>query len=236
MLRLLRDTGFEVEACTNYARPTAQTTRCFYLRRGWAQRWPGEEPGSLGASPSDRASTPIAAALAPTWPSRRDAVLLVPSATGARDRQRVNLIRLPWLAFAFPGGAHPLRRDFDHPLAGRQRRCPTRRATARQSPIAQTRSTKTAGPTDRGRAPRLVGPDLPLPTHSAGALCDRRQRLRPASAVCTGLTPSRSRTRWGTPSSQTGSRRSAMATFAAVCTPTARHRRVTRRDSLQQTI
>jgi hypothetical protein len=44
MLSLLRDTGFELEALHELRAPDGPDDEVrFYLRRGWAQRWPGEE-------------------------------------------------------------------------------------------------------------------------------------------------------------------------------------------------
>lgn len=44
MLALLRDTGFEVEALHELCAPEgAEDEQRFYLVRGWARRWPGEE-------------------------------------------------------------------------------------------------------------------------------------------------------------------------------------------------
>jgi hypothetical protein len=44
MLRLLRQTGFEVEALHELQAPEGPEDEVrFYLRRGWARRWPGEE-------------------------------------------------------------------------------------------------------------------------------------------------------------------------------------------------
>jgi SAM-dependent methyltransferase len=44
MLGLLRETGFEVEALHELPAPEGPEEEVrFYLRRGWAQRWPGEE-------------------------------------------------------------------------------------------------------------------------------------------------------------------------------------------------
>ncbi len=44
MLALLRDTGFEVEALHELWAPEgAEDEQRFYLVRGWARRWPGEE-------------------------------------------------------------------------------------------------------------------------------------------------------------------------------------------------
>jgi SAM-dependent methyltransferase len=44
MLRLLRQTGFEVEALHELQAPGGPEAEVrFYLRRGWARRWPGEE-------------------------------------------------------------------------------------------------------------------------------------------------------------------------------------------------
>jgi hypothetical protein len=47
MLRLLRETGFEVEALHELRAPEGPEDEVrFYLRRGWAGRWPGEEVSS----------------------------------------------------------------------------------------------------------------------------------------------------------------------------------------------
>jgi hypothetical protein len=44
MLRLLRETGFDVEALHELQAPEGPEEEVrFYLRRGWARRWPGEE-------------------------------------------------------------------------------------------------------------------------------------------------------------------------------------------------
>jgi SAM-dependent methyltransferase len=44
MLRLLRETGFEVEVLHELQAPEGPEDEVlFYLRRGWARRWPGEE-------------------------------------------------------------------------------------------------------------------------------------------------------------------------------------------------
>jgi SAM-dependent methyltransferase len=44
MLRLLREAGFEVEALHELQAPEGPEDEVrFYLRRGWARRWPGEE-------------------------------------------------------------------------------------------------------------------------------------------------------------------------------------------------
>ena len=44
MMRLLRETGFEVEALHELQAPEGPEDEVrFYLRRGWARRWPGEE-------------------------------------------------------------------------------------------------------------------------------------------------------------------------------------------------
>ena len=44
MLRLLRQSGFEVEALHELQAPQGPEDEVrFYLRRGWARRWPGEE-------------------------------------------------------------------------------------------------------------------------------------------------------------------------------------------------
>jgi SAM-dependent methyltransferase len=44
MLRLLRQSGFEVEALHELQAPEGPEDEVrFYLRRGWARRWPGEE-------------------------------------------------------------------------------------------------------------------------------------------------------------------------------------------------
>ena len=44
MLALLRDTGFEVEALHELQAPDGPDDEVrFYMRRGWARRWPCEE-------------------------------------------------------------------------------------------------------------------------------------------------------------------------------------------------
>ena len=44
MLRLLRDTGFEVEALHELRAPEGDDDEVrFFIRRGWARQWPCEE-------------------------------------------------------------------------------------------------------------------------------------------------------------------------------------------------
>jgi hypothetical protein len=44
MLRLLRDTGFEIEALHELQAPEGDDAEPrFFLTRGWARRWPCEE-------------------------------------------------------------------------------------------------------------------------------------------------------------------------------------------------
>jgi SAM-dependent methyltransferase len=53
MLRLLRETGFEVEALHELQAPEGPEDEVrFYLRRGWARRWPGEEVWVARRSPA----------------------------------------------------------------------------------------------------------------------------------------------------------------------------------------
>ena len=94
------------------------------------------------------------------------------------DRERVDLIRLARLALTAPGGAHPMRRDADDPLAGRDQRLLKRPDTPRQSSIAHTRSSsRLARPAHRDQMPRLLGLDLPGAADPARALIDGRQRV-----------------------------------------------------------
>ena len=95
------------------------------------------------------------------------------------DRERVDLVRLARLALALAGGAHPMRRQPDDPLAGGQQRLlkpPRDRAAVLDRPhpvLIQPTS-----PADRGQVPRVVGLDLPAAANPAGSLIDRRQRVR----------------------------------------------------------
>jgi hypothetical protein len=43
MLRLLRDSGFEIEDLVEMEVPAGATTRYPYVTADWAQRWPVEE-------------------------------------------------------------------------------------------------------------------------------------------------------------------------------------------------
>jgi hypothetical protein len=53
MLRLLRETSFEVEALHELQAPQGPEDEVrFYLRRGWARRWPGEEVWVARRSPA----------------------------------------------------------------------------------------------------------------------------------------------------------------------------------------
>lgn len=85
-------------------------------------------------------------------------------------RERVDLVRLAWLALTFARGAHPMRRDPEDPLAGGQQRLlkPAGDVPAvleRPHPILiQTRR-----PPDRGQMPGIVSLDLPAPANPAGS-------------------------------------------------------------------
>jgi hypothetical protein len=43
MIRLLRDTGFEIEELTEIQAPEGTTTRHTYITPEWARKWPSEE-------------------------------------------------------------------------------------------------------------------------------------------------------------------------------------------------
>ena len=95
------------------------------------------------------------------------------------DGERVDLVRLAWLALALARCAHPVRRHPDNPLARRQQRLlkPARTRAAvldRPHPLL----VEPAGPPDRGQMPRPVRLDLAAAAHLAGSLVDRRERVR----------------------------------------------------------
>jgi hypothetical protein len=96
----------------------------------------------------------------------------------ARHRQRVDLVRLARLALPAPGGAHPVRRHPDNPLAGGEQRLlqPPRHVPAvldRPHPFV----VQPARPAHSGQMPRLLGLDLALAAHPAGSRVDGRQRV-----------------------------------------------------------
>jgi len=78
MLRLLRETGFEVEALHELRAPEGPEDEVrFYLRRGWARRWPGEEVWVARRSPA--------------WSNRRLATCLA----GCHGQPCASAINLP---------------------------------------------------------------------------------------------------------------------------------------------
>jgi hypothetical protein len=102
----------------------------------------------------------------------------------AGDRQRIDLIGLAPLALALARGAHPLRRDPHDPLAGRDQRL--------LEPLGDVPAVldrphtiviQTTCPADRGQMSGIVGCDLAVAAHLAGAIVDRRQCVRPLVRV-----------------------------------------------------
>ena len=100
------------------------------------------------------------------------------------DRQRVDLIRLAWLALTLARGAHSVRRHPDDPLARCQQRLlkPARTRAAvldRPHPLL----IELSRPPHRSQVPRLVSLDLAAAAHLPRSLIDRRQRVRPLVRV-----------------------------------------------------
>ena len=97
----------------------------------------------------------------------------------SRDRERIDLVRLPRLALALPGATHPTRRHPDDPLTDGQQR-PLKAPGHMPAIVDRPHPVliHATSPPNRRQMPRIISLDLPASAHPAGPHIHRRQRMR----------------------------------------------------------